>query len=98
MIAQTSRQSYHDLKSDGELGRRQQEALSLVRLHPGKTAMELAKIAGWADPNRVRPRLVELAQAGHIEPAGNRTCAVTGKMCMTWRVKQTQEQGELFEP
>ncbi len=97
MIAQTKMQAYHDLKRDGQLGRRQQEVLSLVRLHPGRTAMELSELAGWSDPNRCRPRLVELARSGHIEPAGNRPCSVTGKACMTWRVAAKKEQGELFE-
>lgn len=78
------------------LGRRQAEVLSLVRLNPGRTALELARIAKWGDPNRLRPRLVELAHAGYVEPAGSRECAVSGKAAMTWRLAGPVAQGELF--
>ena len=91
--ADTRAAAYAELRPT--LGRRQAQVLSLVRLNPGHTALELARIAGWADPNRVRPRLVELAEAGHIEPAGNRECAVSGKMAMCWRVPVRKAQGEL---
>ncbi len=91
--ADTRAAVYYDLRNS--LGARQQEVLSLVRLHPKHTALELAKLAGWTDPNRVRPRLVELVEAGHIETAGNRECAVSGKLAMTWRVVMRRAQGEL---
>ena len=51
------------------LGARQAEVLRLVAEHPGHTALELARIAKWGDPNRLRPRLVELVHAGYIEAA-----------------------------
>lgn len=97
MIAFTSSETYHDLRKSGELGDRQREVLSLVRLNPGKTAQELTTIAHYRDPNRVRPRLVELAHNGYIECAGNRLCTETGRMAMTWRIRTYREQGELFE-
>ena len=91
--ADTRAAAYAELRPT--LGRRQADVLSLVRLNPGRTALELARIAKWGDPNRLRPRLVELAHAGYIEPAGNRECAVSGKAAMTWRVPARREQGEL---
>lgn len=96
MRSTNSIESLLQLRRSGELGAMQQEALSLVRLHPGRTAQELTEIARYRDPNKLRPRIVELARAGHIEPAGNRLCTITGRPCMTWRIKQTREQGELF--
>lgn len=97
MIARTSIATYHDLRREGELGERQRFVLDLVRRYPGRTARELTDLAHLRDPNGVRPRLVELAKAGHVECAGNRLCSVTGRMAMTWRTVGRPEQGELFE-
>jgi hypothetical protein len=77
------------------LGKRQADVLSLVRLRPGKTAWELTEIGRYREPNAVRPRLVELAKAGHIVATGNRVCSVSGKMAMTWAIPERREQGEL---
>lgn len=86
--------AYYDLRES--LGARQQAVLSLVRLHPGHTALELAKLDREVDPNRVRPRLVELRVMGHIEEAGIRRCSVSGQTVMTWRLKTYEPQGRLF--
>jgi len=97
MIARTSIETYHDLRREGELGERQRFVLDLVRRYPGRTAVELTELAGFRDPNAVRPRLVELAREGWVEAAGNRLCGVTRRMAMTWKIAGKPEQGELFE-
>jgi hypothetical protein len=97
MIARTSIETYHDLRREGALGERQRFVLDLVRRYPGRTAVELTELAGFRDPNAVRPRLVELAKAGWVEAAGSRQCSVTGRMAMTWQAAGKPEQGELFE-
>ncbi len=96
MIAPTSLATYHDLRREG-LGERQRLVLELVRCYPRRTAQELTELARFRDPNAVRPRLCELAKAGHIEAAGMRRCSVTRRNATTWRVVGQSEQGELFE-
>jgi len=91
-----STETYYDLRKEGELGRMQEEALSLVRLHPCRTARELAELGDHADPNAIRPRICELREQGLIEAAGVRLCTVTGRGAATWRLKTYEPQGELF--
>lgn len=40
------------------------------------------------EQNDVRPRLTELVEAGLVETAGKRICAVSGQTVYVWRVKQ----------
>ncbi len=91
MIAQTSLEALRTIP----LGARQTEVLRLVAAHPGRTAMELARLAGWADPNRCRPRLTELYHSGRVESCGQRPCGVTGRMSLCWRLLGPPAQGEL---
>ena len=96
MIARESIETFHDLRKEGELGRMQEAALSLIRLHPCRTARELAQLGNHADPNAIRPRVCELREQGLIEPAGVRLCTVSGRGAATWRLKTYEPQGELF--
>ena len=91
--ADTRAAAYAELRPT--LGRRQADVMSLVILNPGKTAWELTVIGHYREPNAVRPRLVELARAGHIEACGSRECAVSGRAATCWRVPARREQGEL---
>jgi hypothetical protein len=60
-----------------------------VGLHP--TALELLRFIASQHPqhrfdaNSVRPRLTEMHAQGWVEHSGKRTCAVTGKLVLTWR-------------
>lgn len=97
MINRQSIEAFHEIRRDGTLGAMQEEVLSLIRLHPGKTARELAELGCHADPNAVRPRIVELRQAGLIEEAGVRICSVSGKGSATWKLRVYDPQRRLFE-
>ena len=72
------------------LGRRQLEVLKAIRdlnlhgIHP--TDREIAKILGYADPNKVRPRRHELMEYGIIVEAGKKICPVSGKLAITWKI------------
>ena len=96
MITRTSIETFHDLRCEGALGAMQQEALALIRLHPGCTARELACIGRHPDPNVLRPRIVELARLGYIAAVGTKRCTITGRRAIAWRRRETREQGELF--
>jgi predicted HTH transcriptional regulator len=69
------------------LGKREAEAVDLIRRHPGLTARELMRVAGITDANVLRPRLVPLCDRGVIVKGEQRKCAVTGKTAFTWSVK-----------
>ena len=95
MISRESVEAFHDLRREGALGAMQAEALALIRLHPGRTARELACIGRHPDPNVLRPRIVELARLGYISADGTKRCTVTGRRAIAWRIRETREQGEL---
>jgi len=95
-LARTSIDTFHALRGEGYLGEMQQAVLSLIRRYPDRTDRELARLAGRADPNVLRPRRTELYQAGYLIMAGRRRCSVTGRTAMTWRVCTKHDQMELF--
>lgn len=85
MIQQTSITSYYQEVKAGLAGR-QQLVYEALRLHPDSTDREVAALLQASDPNQVRPRRNELAQAGRVYASGKRKCMVTGKMSLVWRV------------
>lgn len=93
-VAGTSILSYQELKET--LGERQRSVLDLIERFPCRTDRELAKIAGVADPNMIRPRRTELTRRGLVRESGRRRCDVSGKLAATWRVVYEHEQLDLF--
>lgn len=79
-----------------ELGDRQRLVLELIETHPHRTDRELARIAGAADPNVIRPRRSELYRKGLVRESGKRPCGVTGKLSTTWAAAEAGDQLELF--
>lgn len=75
-------------------GRRQRHAdavLNLVKLYPGRTAVELWQFAGdWdltaelKEMQEVRRRLVDLEAAGKVRQGPARKCSVRGTRQVTW--------------
>jgi len=96
LISRTSIEAYYDLRNEGRIGPMQRHVLDLIRRHPGRTDRELAELAGYTDPNALRPRRTELCEDGHIVPAGKRRCSITGRTALTWRVRGDNPQLELF--
>lgn len=72
------------------LGKRQQEvfdmivSLNMEDKYP--TDREIARELDYDDPNKVRPRRYELMKLGLITEAGLRTCEVSGKVSLTWKI------------
>ncbi|HEC82511.1 MAG TPA: hypothetical protein ENI53_01315 [Thermoplasmatales archaeon] len=87
-IRQTSLLAFQDELP--HLGRRQYEVLKAIRdlnlhgIHP--TDREIAKLLGYADPNKVRPRRHELMEYGLITEAGKKICPVSGKLAIAWKI------------
>ena len=50
------------------------------------TVDELMDCLGYHDPNRVRPRLTELTQAGALCTIGKRRSRRSGKMVAVWAI------------
>lgn len=79
---ETSHQAAEQIRRSGELGRQQLAVLEAVRAHPGKTAVELARLAGL-DRYAVSRRLPEL-QPVHVRRGPPRECTVNHRPQSTW--------------
>jgi len=87
-VRQTSLLAFQD--EIPHLGKRQYEVLKAIRdlnlhgIYP--TDREIARLLGYADPNKVRPRRHELMEYGLIVEAGKKVCPVSGKLAITWKI------------
>jgi hypothetical protein len=81
---QTSHQAAEGIRRSGELGKQQRAVLEAVRAHPGKTAVELAHLAGL-DRYAVSRRLPEL-QPVHVRRGPPRDCTINRRPQSTWYV------------
>lgn len=95
-IQETSRISYEEIKRERRLAESQRRVLDALSLLGRATDSEIMRALGEADPNRVRPRRFELAQAGRIRENGKRVCTVTGKLAIEWILNREPKQMELF--
>lgn len=84
MIRQTSILAYCDL---GERISQRHSAILDCLMGCSLTDQEIARKLGYYDPNVVRPRRNELYKLGVIVMDGKRSCRVTGKTCITWKIK-----------
>jgi predicted transcriptional regulator len=66
-----------------KLGELQRAVLEAVRLYPGRTRNELARIHDW-HPSEVSKRLPELERQGLVTRGPERVCTATGRACATW--------------
>ena len=87
VVRDTSVQAWLSLSNLGQMQQLVYECIekrSREGLFP--TDREVAKDLGLSDPNAVRPRRFELMQMGLVVEAGKRTCSVTEKLVLTWKV------------
>jgi len=68
----------------GKVRESQIRALRFVKENPGKTANELASIAGDRDPRTIGRRLGELAKMGLITRETPRVCSMTRRVATVW--------------
>jgi predicted transcriptional regulator len=78
----TSHQAAEQIRKSGALGRQQRAVLEAVRANPGKTAVELARLAGM-DRYAVSRRLPEL-QPVYVRRGPPRDCTINGRPQSTW--------------
>jgi hypothetical protein len=83
---ETSHQAAEGIRRSGELGKQQRAVLEAVRAYPGKTAVELAHLAGL-DRYAVSRRLPEL-QPVHVRRGPPRDCTINRRPQSTWYAVQ----------
>lgn len=84
ITAETRRASHEDIKPHKEL--RRQQIMEAIAEHGPMTVDELMDRLGYHDPNRVRPRLTELTQAGALCTVGKRQSRRSGKLVAVWAI------------
>ena len=68
-----------------KVGRMEQRAAEIVRLHPNKTGSELDRICGYTR-RELSKRLRGAQRKGLVLADGHRKCRVTGRKAITWSV------------
>ena len=83
-VQQTSLMSYQQLRSEGEIGRRQSEVLGYIRRNPGCSDRDISK--GLALPiNMITGRRNELQKLGLISEDGLAYDAETRRNVLRWK-------------
>jgi len=88
----TSHQSAAAIKATGALGEQQRDAAQLVRLFPGHTTSELAKLkveklgaeGSWEKWRHILGRRLSELAGVHVDGRAERRCKVTGRRALTW--------------
>lgn len=75
----TSIETYHALKEEGALGKRQTEVLAAVQPGFDYSLQELVRLTGLP-VNCITGRAMELRELGLLELAPTRPCSVTGRI------------------
>lgn len=90
-IQQTSLEAYKSIRDI--LGLSQSQVLHVFEIHPAVkdwTNLELARYLQW-DINRITGRVFELRQLGVLEESRQRSCKITGRTSIAWRIKEAQQ-------
>ena len=69
-----------------KLGERQREVLYVLRANKDMTNSEIGSILG-RPINTITPRVFELREAGLVMESRKRTCGITGRNAIAWKVK-----------
>ena len=83
MTQPTSVQTYHDLLSSGELGKRQRDVLTMLIDFGPMTGSEINQTLGTPSGHK---RLSELKAMGVVREGKARPCKVTGREAIEWEI------------
>lgn len=86
ITAETRRAAHEEIKPKKEI--RRQQIIEAITEYGPMTVDELMDRLGYHDPNRVRPRLTELTQAGALCTIGKRRSRRSGKMVAVWAINE----------
>lgn len=78
-VQETSLMAFIAEKESGRLGERAKACAIYISRHPYVTACEVMAGLGFADPNKVRPRISELKKEGVIVEDGVKECPISHK-------------------
>ena len=84
MIQQTSLQAYSEVKPT--LGEKQLIVYNMLKDLGAANNMILALKLGWSI-NRITPRILELRKLGLVDYDSLRTCPITKRSTIFWRVR-----------
>lgn len=86
MVRDTSVLTYHQVLEEGFLAEREIEVYKTIKILGEPTDREIAAHLNYADPNMVRPSRKHLVDRGLLIEVAQRTCAVSGRTALTWKV------------
>lgn len=86
ITTETRRAAHEEVKPRKEA--RRQQLLEAIMEHGPMTVDELMDLLGYHDPNKVRPRLTELTDAGALCTVGKRRSRRSGKMVAVWAINE----------
>lgn len=72
-------------------GARHQQIMQAIAEHGPMTVDEMMDRLGYHDPNKVRPRVTELAQVGALCAIGKRQSPRSGRMVAVWAINGQKE-------
>jgi len=83
---QTSITAYHQIKSEGLLGRHAFQVYQVLFKHGPLTGRETFQRIGHGFTTHTGARLTELRDAGVVSEVGHKICSVTGRRVILWDV------------
>lgn len=81
-VQETSKQAYHSLE---DLSKRQRTVYENMKIIGSCTNLELSKFTG-IPINQITPRTYELRHLGFVAEMEKRTCKVSGRNAIAWKV------------
>ena len=88
----TSRDAYYEIKP--ELGDRQRFVLNFLKTQIRPVTNSEISVQLKVPINQITPRIFELRQKGFVVSHGKKRCSVTGRVCLTWAIGATPDDGQ----
>ena len=92
MVRETSIMSYRAMIESGVFETITAGVYEAIKANPGCTDLEISRIMGYDDPNKVRPKRKRLVDDSWVELYDKRPCSITGQMAMTWVATSNSQQ------
>lgn len=92
MVEETSLDAFREFDHTQKGLCRQQMVSNAIEAIEPATDQEITAYLGYTDPNKTRPRRVELVKAGEVMWVGTRPCKVTGRSAKVWALTSTVDE------
>ncbi len=87
-IRETSIKTYHEIISEGIVGKRQEQVMIALRQIAPATDRMITNYLKVGDPNIVRPRRKDLVDMGIVEEVFVDKCKISGRTSIYWNIKK----------